>query len=138
MSMIVDVVEFDGAPVSGLEVDEITVPGSEGQLDILPGHIQMVAALGIGPMKLVTKDGKEMLFAIAGGFVEVLGDKVRILTEACEATADIDRERAEKKLVQATAKLEKLDPNQEEEYKAVANSVKKAETRIAVSAGKFN
>jgi F0F1-type ATP synthase epsilon subunit len=98
----------------------------------------MVAALGIGAMKLVTTDGSELLFAIAGGFLEVLGNNVRILTEACEASGDIDRERAEKKLIQATAKLEKLNPNQEEEYKAVANSVKKAETRIAVAAGKFN
>lgn len=136
--MTVDVVTFDGARVSGLEVDEITVPGSEGQLGVLPSHIQMVAALGIGAMKLVTTDGRELLFAIAGGFLEVLGNNVRILTEACEASGDIDRERAEKKLVQATAKLEKLNPNQEEEYKAVAASVKKAETRIAVSTGKFN
>ena len=133
MSMKVDVVTYDGARVSGLEVEEITLPGSDGQIGVLPMHIQMVSALGIGPMKLVTKDGRELYFALAGGFIEVMSDNIRILTEACEPAADIDRERAEKKLTEALAKLEKLTPNQAEEYKAVSNSVKKARTRLSIA-----
>jgi len=138
MSLKLDVVEHTGSHIRGLEVEEITLPGADGQIGLLPAHIQMISVVGIGPMKLVLKDGSVLLYAVAGGFVEVLENNVRILTEACESKIDIDTDRARRALSRATIKLEKLTPVQEQEYKAVLASQKRAQTRIDVAAGKFN
>jgi len=89
-------------------------------------------------MRLVLKDGTIKLFAMAGGFMEILEDHVRILTEACEERDEIDVERAQKAFDRATARLQTLSPAHEEEFKAVSASLKRASTRLAVAAGKFN
>lgn len=138
MALKLDVVESDGTHIRDLEVEEIALPGADGQLGVLTGHIQMISVVGIGPMKLVLKDGSVLLYAMAGGFMEVLDNNVRILTEACEAKMDIDVERARKALDRATARLAQLSPIQEEEFKAVSNSLKRAQTRLDVASGKFN
>ena len=138
MSLKLDVVESDGTRIHDLAVTEISLPGADGQLGVLPMHIQMISVVGIGPMRLVLKDGTIMLYAMAGGFMEILEDHVRILTEACEERNEIDVERAQKAFDRATARLQTLSPAQEEEFKAVSASLKRASTRLAVATGKFH
>ena len=76
------------------EVDEVQVPGSEGYLGILPGHTPLLATLAVG--ELWYRKGQEKVFlAIAGGFLEVLPDRVTILAQTAELAHDIDVVRAE-------------------------------------------
>lgn len=76
------------------EVDEVQVPGSEGYLGILPGHTPLLATLAVG--ELWYRSGSEKHFlAIAGGFLEVLPDRVTILAQIAERATDIDVARAE-------------------------------------------
>jgi F-type H+-transporting ATPase subunit epsilon len=68
------------------DADEVQVPGAEGYLGILPGHTPLLAALGVG--ELWYRNGQEKhYFAISGGFVEVLPDRVTILADAAEVVA---------------------------------------------------
>lgn len=76
------------------EVDSVQVPGSEGELGILPHHAPLVSILGIGELR-IRKGGSEELFAIAGGFVQVLPDKVVVMAETADLASDIDLERAQ-------------------------------------------
>ena len=71
------------------EVDMVLVPGSEGELGILPHHTPLVSLLGVGELK-IRKGGSEEVFAIAGGFLQVRPDKVVVMAE----TADLARARA--------------------------------------------
>ena len=76
------------------EVDEAQVPGSEGYLGILPGHTPLLATLKVG--ELWYRVGQEQHYvAIAGGFVEVLPDRVTVLAQIGERAQDIDVARAE-------------------------------------------
>ena len=76
------------------EVDEVQVPGSEGYLGILPGHTPLLATLAVG--ELWYRKGTEKVYlAIAGGFLEVLPDRVTILAQTAELAQDIDIARAE-------------------------------------------
>ena len=78
----------------GEEVDEVQIPGSEGYLGILPGHTPLLATLTVG--ELWFRIGQEKHFlAIAGGFVEVLPDRVAVLAQIAERAQDIDMTRAE-------------------------------------------
>jgi len=76
------------------EVDEVQVPGSEGYLGVLPGHTPLLATLKVGELWFRIGQEKQYL-AIAGGFVEVLPDRVTVLAHIAERAHDIDVARAE-------------------------------------------
>jgi F-type H+-transporting ATPase subunit epsilon len=86
------------------EVDEVVVPGSEGELGILPGHTPLLATLKVG--ELWYRQGSEKHYlAVAFGFVEVLPDRVTILAQVAERPQDIDIERAERAKRRAEERL---------------------------------
>ena len=76
------------------EVDEVEVPGSEGYFGVLPGHTPLLATLQVGEMWYRIGQEKHFL-AIAGGFVEVLPDRVTLLAQIGERAEDINIARAE-------------------------------------------
>ena len=91
--LLLEIVTPDRALVRE-EVDEVQVPGAEGYFGVLPGHTPLLATLKIG--ELWYRVGQEKHFlAIAGGFVEVLPDRVTILAHIAERAQDIDPARAE-------------------------------------------
>jgi F-type H+-transporting ATPase subunit epsilon len=75
-------------------VDEIQVPGSEGYLGILPGHTPLLSTLTVGELWYRVGSITTHL-AVAGGFVEVLPDRVTILARVAERAEEIDVARAE-------------------------------------------
>jgi F-type H+-transporting ATPase subunit epsilon len=76
------------------DVDFVTLPGSEGELGVLPHHAPLISILGAGELR-VRKGGVEESFAIIGGFVQVLPDKVVVMAETADLAAEIDLERAQ-------------------------------------------
>lgn len=110
------------------DVDEVTVPGSEGYLGILPGHLPLLSLLGIGVIQY-RKGGEKSALAVAGGFVEVLPDRVIILADAVERPKEIDVERARRAKERAEKRLSSKDPVEIE--RALA-SLKRATTRIQI------
>ena len=80
--------------VVSTSVDEVSLPGAEGYFGVLPGHAPFLTYLDIGEISYKA-DGKQSWFAVSGGFVEVLRDRVTVLAEHCEPAHDIDLERAE-------------------------------------------
>ena len=76
------------------EVDEVGLPGEEGDFGVLPGHAPLLAALRMGNMWY--RKGRETKHAfIDGGFAEVVGDRVSILAPVAERAEEIDLARAE-------------------------------------------
>jgi F-type H+-transporting ATPase subunit epsilon len=77
------------------EVDEVVVPGTDGELGVLPGHTPLVSSLKIG--ELWYRQGQERHYvAVAFGFVEVLPDRVTVLADVGERAQEIDVHRAER------------------------------------------
>jgi F-type H+-transporting ATPase subunit epsilon len=71
--------------------------------------------------------------ALNGGFVEVLGETMRVLGETCEMADEIDVDRAQASLAESRQKLETLTPNDGEAYQVVLSSIRKQETRLKVA-----
>jgi F-type H+-transporting ATPase subunit epsilon len=69
------------------DVDFVTLPGSEGELGVLPHHAPLISILGAGELR-VRKGGVEESFAIIGGFVQVLPDKVVVMAETADLAAE--------------------------------------------------
>jgi F-type H+-transporting ATPase subunit epsilon len=102
---------------------EVTLPGADGQLGILPGHAPLITELGIGELTYRPKGGGEQgHLAIISGFAEVLSDRVTVLAEIAERPEEIDLERAEEAKKRAEERLASAasDPNVDWARAAVA------------------
>lgn len=108
----------------------VIVQTLDGEMGVLPGHIPLVAPLDIGQMRIKTGEG-ERLAAISGGFIEVTGSQVTVLSEAAELAEEIDVARAESARQRAQARLEAKQANID--YARAQAALKRALTRLKVA-----
>jgi F-type H+-transporting ATPase subunit epsilon len=83
------------------EADMVVARTSEGDIAFLTGHAPFIGALGIGAVSIRATDGTEERAAVHGGFIEVSGDRVTILSDVAELASDIDAARARRALEEA-------------------------------------
>ena len=95
------------------EVDQVNVPGSEGDMGILYDHTPILTNLRSGQLSY-EKDGETIALVVSGGYLEVTDNRVTILAETGEFVHEIDRERAERAQAQAEELLGKTDLSEEE------------------------
>ncbi len=108
MSILVDIVT-PARQLLSTQVDMVTLPGIDGQLGILRGHVPLLTTLDIG--EIVLHQGNETSFiAVSGGVVEVRPDKVTIMAETAEHPEEIDIERAEAARASARSLLTEAGP----------------------------
>ena len=86
-------------------VDSVVLPGSEGELGVLPHHAPLVSTLGVGELR-IRKGGAEESFAIVGGFLQVRPDKVVVMAETADMASEIDLEKAQEARREAERALE--------------------------------
>jgi F-type H+-transporting ATPase subunit epsilon len=114
------------------EVDEVVVPGSEGELGILPGHTPLLATLKVG--ELWYRQGQEKHYiAIAFGFVEVLPDRVTILAQIAERAQDIDVVRAERAKQRAAERLAGPSAQSDQDFERARIAMMKSLIRLQVA-----
>ncbi len=90
-------------------VTSVRVPGTDGQLGILPRHAPLMTTLAPGEL-ILRKEDEEESFFVTGGFLEVRDNHVAVLADASERAEEIDIERAEEARRRAQeAMAEKLD-----------------------------
>ena len=65
------------------EVDMVEMRTTEGEIGVLAGHIPLTAIVEPGVVK-IHQEGKVREAALLDGFVEIRGNKVTVLAEACE------------------------------------------------------
>src|SRR5262245_18038025 len=94
------------------DVDSIVLPGSAGEMGILPHHAPVLTTLKYGVIK-VRRTGREDLFAVAGGVAEVQPTIVTILADAAENLAEIDILRAKAAKKRAEDALANLSPDED-------------------------
>jgi F-type H+-transporting ATPase subunit epsilon len=103
MALKVDIVTPEKRIYAGV-VDMVTLPGTAGQMGIYAGHAPLLTTMDIGEIVLHNKDGNEYI-AVSGGVVEVRPDKVTILADVAERSAEIDEARATAARAQAEEML---------------------------------
>lgn len=66
------------------QVDSLVAPAFDGEVGILPRHAPLMTLLGKGELRLGAS-GAAGRFHVAGGFMQVLRDQVRVVTESAHA-----------------------------------------------------
>jgi F-type H+-transporting ATPase subunit epsilon len=114
-------------------VVEVTVPGADGQLGILPGHAPLITELGIGEMNYRSKSGTSGTLAIISGFAEVLGDRVTVLAEMAERPEEIVVSRAEEAKRRAEQRLASASSDPNVDWSRAAVALQRSLIRIQVA-----
>jgi F-type H+-transporting ATPase subunit epsilon len=128
--LLLEIVTPEKLAFSGT-IDEVTCPGSEGELGVLRGHASLLSAIKFGELSYL-KDGKRTSYAVNTGYAEVTGSKVTVLVETAERAdqIDVDRARRAKETAeQKMAKFAKEDP----EFEKAKIALERAELRIKIA-----
>ena len=111
------------------EVDMVIAPGADGQLGILPNHAPLMTMLKAGELT-IRKGGEDSYVSVSGGFMEVLGNRVSVLADACERSDEIDEERAQQAMQRAQERL--ADRGSDMEMEQALASLQRAQVRLGL------
>lgn len=92
-TILVDVVSAHERIFSG-EAEFVALPGEQGELGILPGHVPFITRIRPGAVRIKV-DGKEELIFVAGGILEVQPRVVTVLADTAIRGKDLDEAKAE-------------------------------------------
>jgi len=90
------------------DVDQVDVPGSEGDLGILPNHSPLMAAIRTGAITVYV-DGAETQYFVQGGFADVTPAGLTVLAEKASLLSDVNAESIQADINAATKALEGMD-----------------------------
>ncbi|MFA6408580.1 MAG: F0F1 ATP synthase subunit epsilon [Gammaproteobacteria bacterium] len=103
ISTHLDIVSVEQQIFSGL-VEMLVANGEFGELGILPGHAALLTPLRAGPLRVIMQGGKEEIFYISGGILEVQPNLITVLADTVSRAADLD----EMKAIEAKKNAEQL------------------------------
>jgi len=123
-----EIVSQDRVVFSG-EAERVLLPGSEGEMGILPNHTPLLTVIQYGIVRVRNQDG-ETFFTIAGGVAEVQPDQVTVLADAAENVEEIDLQRAEMARQMAAQLLEQGAPLDSDVYLSIQAALRRSTLRI--------
>ena len=106
----------------------VALPAWDGEIGILRGRAPLLCKLGIGRLRIEAPDAKHVLF-VDGGFAEMLGDQLTILTEDARVADELDRETATADLEAARA----LTVTDDASFEARQKALQRARTQLRLA-----
>ena len=111
-TIFVDVVSAEESIFSG-EASFVALPGQEGELGILPGHVPLLTRIRPGAVRITTTEGAQENVFVAGGILEVQPDRVTVLADTAIRSKDLDEAKAKQALEEAKLHRAKAQSNME-------------------------
>ena len=127
------------------EVQAVFMRTDGGDVAFMPGHTPLIGAIVPGAVRFQREDGTEERAAVHGGFVQVEGDHVNVLSPVAERAEDIDVDRARRALEAATERVTELggtrpgagdgdeDTEAEQALREAEGAERRAEVRLEVA-----
>ena len=122
----IEIVTPDGIEYDG-EVESLLVRTDDGDVEILAGHTDLLASIGVGRARLLI-DGKPRYAFASGGFLSVSGGAVRFCAITFEFADQIEVKRAEAAKAKAEQRLQNISDARDERI---------AKAKIARAAGRI-
>jgi len=113
------------------KVEDVTLPGTEGEFGVLRGHASLLSSIEIGEMNL-TREGKKSFYALNTGYVEVTSGKVTVLVESAERSDMIDKDRAQRAKDLAENNLARI-AKEDADFEVMRAALLRAITRLKVA-----
>lgn len=128
MSIRCEIISQDRTVFQG-PADMVLLPGTDGEMGILPHHAPLLTTLKYGIIRVRTQ-GEETIFTVAGGIAEIQPDVVTILADAAENVEEIDVFRAKAARKRAEESLAKGIPANTDSYLAIEAALRKSNLRL--------
>lgn len=123
-----DIVTPEGSIFSN-DVKSITLPGSEGEFGVLPGHVGVVTTLNAGVIEIETKDDKKEMVAVNWGYAKVDEKSVDVLADgAVDIAGDSEGE-----IAQSITKARKLLEEATDNNVVISSVISRIETLVKSS-----
>ncbi len=103
-------------------VDNVYLPGEDGELGVLPMHAGLVTALKPGELRYLS-EGRVTTLAIGSGFAEITQEKVVVLTDMALGEDEIDEQNAEEAIKRAQEKLAAVEHSMDAEEVAYLQGI---------------
>lgn len=129
MPISVEIVTQEKIIFSEPEADMVVIPGSEGEMGILPHHAPVLTTLAYGEL-IIRKGRAQESFAVYGGVVDIRPDRVVILADLAESSYDIDVAAVEDARERAAQMMEQGVPPEQNREAALA--LRRAELALKV------
>ncbi len=129
MPIHVEVVTQEKKVFEEREADMVLVPGSEGEMGVLPHHAPVLTTMGFGEL-VIRKGNREERFAIYGGVVDVRPDKVVVLAYLAESSFALDEQKIEEARNRASQMMKEGVPP--EQNRAAALELRRAEMALKI------
>lgn len=113
------------------DADMVILPGTAGELGVLPHHAPVLTTLKYGVVR-VRRAQTEQVFAVAGGVAEVQPDLVTVLADAAESVEEIDVKRAEFARKRAEEALTKGVPPDQDTLLTIEAALRRSNLRLDV------
>ncbi|MCD6154048.1 MAG: F0F1 ATP synthase subunit epsilon [Syntrophobacterales bacterium] len=128
--LMVEIVTPEKMVFSG-KIEEVTIPGGDGEFGVLIGHAPLLSTVDIGVLNY-TKDGKKIYYAVGAGYAEVTLDKVTVLIESAERADTIDKEKVKELKELAEQKLSGISKD-DPDYETAKAALENAENTLKVA-----
>ena len=115
-----------------VKVISVQIPGSEGDLTAMPGHMPLITTLRPGILTITSTEGAQQ-FLVTGGFAEI-GESVIVLAEQAVPRADITQEEFTNMVAAAESSYKQAQDNFENEPGPVDEAAKMLSDMVAVGA----
>jgi F-type H+-transporting ATPase subunit epsilon len=102
-----ELVSPDKISFSG-EVDQVDVPGAEGDFGVLAGHAPLIALLRPGLMT-VYSGGEQTKLVVLGGFAEVGPDGLTVLADVATSLEDLDRAALQAQIAEMETRVKDME-----------------------------
>lgn len=111
------------------DIFQVTVPTTSGEITVLADHIPLVSIIKPGVLEIVLVDGQREIVSISGGFLEVMRDKIVILSDTAERAEELDETRIEEARTRAEEMKKEINNPDEVQFANIAAQLEKTMAR---------
>lgn len=130
MPLSLEIVTPSGIAYKRDSLDAVSLPASDGEIQILPGHIPLITILDAGAV-LAFSGGSEESVAIDEGYARCLGDSISVLTESAIDVQQFDEDEMQKARDAAEKALEEAKKSGDLDEEEIGRLESRARVAIA-------
>jgi F-type H+-transporting ATPase subunit epsilon len=112
------------------DVDMVVIPGTDGDIGVLPGHAKLITGLRGGLVDIYEKGHISSRFFVSGGFAEITESRCAVLADAIIPQEELDLATAQAAVAEAQAAYDAVDMADSDAYRAVSDKLISAQAMV--------
>ena len=105
------------------DVDMVVIPGTDGDIGVLPGHSKLITGLRGGLVDIYEKGHISSRFFVSGGFAEITESRCAVLADAIIPQEELDAATAQAAVAEAKAAYDAVDMTDSDAYREASDKL---------------